>query len=51
VTVRRYGRGTVVAASASTVTVNFPNGESREFLPAFVKTAPRRRSPAAELVT
>ena len=36
VDVRRYGRGIVVDADAARVTVEFPNGERRNFLASFV---------------
>ena len=45
VTVPRYGRGVVDAVDAEGVTVVFPEGSRRVFLPAFVRrqAAPRRR--------
>jgi ATP-dependent DNA helicase RecQ len=39
VTARRYGRGQVVQADATAVTVLFPNGTQRTFLPDFVRAA------------
>ena len=41
---RRYGAGQVVEASTHAVTVEFPNGTRRTFLPEFVRAA---RAPAA----
>jgi len=38
--VRRYGVGRVVAASASVVTLEFPDGTRRDFLPSFLTPAP-----------
>ena len=43
---RRYGAGEVVRADAHSVTVQFPNGERRTFLPEFVRAArPARAAP------
>jgi ATP-dependent DNA helicase RecQ len=38
--VRRYGVGRVVAASAAAVTLEFPDGTRRDFLPSFLTPAP-----------
>jgi ATP-dependent DNA helicase RecQ len=45
---RRYGAGQVVEASMHSVTVEFPNGARRTFLPEFVRAAraPRPATPA-----
>ena len=43
---RRYGAGQVVEANAHSVTVEFPNGARRTFLPEFVR-AVRRSAPVA----
>jgi ATP-dependent DNA helicase RecQ len=43
---KRYGTGQVVRADAQSVTVQFPNGAERTFLPEFVRVA-RRQSHAA----
>jgi ATP-dependent DNA helicase RecQ len=39
--VPRFGIGRVVTASAASVTLEFPDGSRREFLPSFLKPAPR----------
>ena len=46
---KRYGAGQVVEATPHSVTVEFPNGERRSFLPEFVRVArpPRVARPAA----
>ena len=44
---KRYGAGRVLEATAHAVTVEFPNGERRSFLPEFVRLA-RRSRPAAQ---
>ncbi|RYF47091.1 MAG: recombinase RecQ, partial [Comamonadaceae bacterium] len=45
---RRYGAGQVVEANAHSVTVQFPNGERRTFLPEFVRAVrPARRAAVA----
>lgn len=44
---KRYGAGLVVEATAHAVTVEFPNGERRSFLPEFVRPA-RQSGPAAQ---
>lgn len=43
---KRYGAGQVVEANAHSVTVEFPNGARRTFLPEFVSAA-RRSAPVA----
>lgn len=43
---RRYGAGHVVEASLHSVTVEFPNGARRTFLPEFVRAARAPRQPA-----
>jgi ATP-dependent DNA helicase RecQ len=49
---RRYGTGEVVQADANSVTVQFPNGERRTFLPEFVRAArPARPAPRAAAAT
>ena len=44
---RRYGTGQVVQADAHSVTVQFPNGERRTFLPEFVRAARPARQAVA----
>jgi ATP-dependent DNA helicase RecQ len=44
VTVKRYGRGTVVATEAGTITVEFSDGSRREFLPDYVRLARRAKA-------
>jgi ATP-dependent DNA helicase RecQ len=44
VTVKRYGRGTVVASGAGTITVEFSDGSRREFLPDYVRLARRSKA-------
>ena len=52
VSVPRYGRGIVDAVDAEGVTVAFPEGSRRVFLPSFVRrSAPRKRSPKPAKVT
>jgi ATP-dependent DNA helicase RecQ len=38
--VRRYGVGRVIATSAQSVTLEFPDGSRRDFLPSFLRPAP-----------
>ncbi|MFT3859551.1 MAG: RecQ family ATP-dependent DNA helicase [Aquabacterium sp.] len=46
VTVPRYGRGRVLAIDSLGITVAFPNGPDRSFLPRYVRAVPaRRRAP------
>jgi ATP-dependent DNA helicase RecQ len=45
VTARRYGRGRVVHADATAVTVEFPNGTRRTFLPDYVRRARHSHPP------
>jgi len=47
---RRYGAGQVVEASAHSVTVEFPNGARRTFLPEFVRAARAPRPSVAVAV-
>ncbi|RYX92303.1 MAG: RecQ family ATP-dependent DNA helicase [Comamonadaceae bacterium] len=47
VTVKRYGRGVVTRIDTDSVTVKFPGGETRTFLPDFVKRARRSAVQAA----
>jgi ATP-dependent DNA helicase RecQ len=53
VSVPRYGRGVVESVSAEGVTVVFPEGAKRVFLPAFVRrqAAPKRRARVPAKVT
>jgi hypothetical protein len=53
VSVRRYGRGVVEAVSAEGVTVVFPEGSRRVFLPAFVRReqGPKRQPQEPAKVT
>lgn len=37
--VRRYGVGRVIAASSQSVTLEFPDGSRRDFLPSFLRPA------------
>ena len=37
--VQRYGLGRVIAANASSVTLEFPDGTRRDFVPQFVRRA------------
>ena len=46
VRVRRYGRGRVTSVDATSVCVEFPNGESRCFLADWVTSIPARRARA-----
>lgn len=46
---KRYGAGQVVRADANSVTVEFPNGAQRTFLPEFVRAARRPAATAAAL--
>ena len=39
VRVRRYGQGKIVAATADEVTIEFPDGATRKFVPRYVKAA------------
>jgi ATP-dependent DNA helicase RecQ len=43
---KRYGAGQVVGADLHSVTVQFPNGERRTFLPEFVRAARQVRAAA-----
>jgi len=38
--VRRYGVGRVIASSSQSVTLEFPDGSRRDFLPSFLRPAP-----------
>jgi ATP-dependent DNA helicase RecQ len=35
--VQRYGQGRVIAANATSVTLEFPDGTRRDFVPQFVR--------------
>lgn len=42
---KRYGPGRVISADANSVTVEFPNGAQRSFLPEFVRAMRSQRQP------
>ena len=43
---RRHGIAEVERCDAATVTLRFPNGETRSFQPQFVRAAGRRKDPS-----
>jgi len=48
VDVRRFGEGRVVTAAADKITIVFPDGNTRTFLPEFVKACKARRAAQAQ---